>query len=808
MVLWKLAQLLYKKFPGKVFVTDKNQGPLSIPTYDKCKEPLQNCIALYPEVVVGNPLNAGTVIRYILNLPGVIGGSLFYPDSDQMFIYSKFFNQKMNYPQDRILTTPYLDYETFEDRHEKRSGKLFYKGKGTISTKLNAEDIGSAKSYDGVEGQKTLTNKLNKAEVLYSFDSITAMSDIARLCGCPVVIVPNNQYSKEDCQAIDTWDLDGICYGIENERIAKESISSDKIKGWFVQEEENFSTQLDNFIKITQSNLPMNATQSILNEGIEVSICCATYNQVNILPKAIESFLMQKTSFPFEIVIHDDASTDGTQELIKAYAAKHPNIRPIFQTKNQFKSTKKWPFGEHIYPQAKGRYIAECDGDDHWTDPLKLQKQYDFMESHPECSLCYHDYLIFEKGTYRNTSKPVPHYTRLELVSYPCKGYEIQTSTKFWRNIYTPERKQDFIDFTADVPTTIFNGMHGEAKYVSGIKPSIFWLKSPTSSWCSLPKDKMHKQTVELWQYLYNVIAKKGNPQWTALRQRFLPKVSNTDTIIISRAIYNKLDDSVGIGILSNHRLELIQRYFINSLKNQTDKEFTIYLVVGSEHNEATQKIKSLDWGSLNIKYIYTSDDLSDWKKSVCESKVWGRETDKGSPEDIIRNLDLPKTTIMARMDIDDWVSPGWISHMKHMAKTHNEDNFLINYQVFGQDPDGRLYKYNASHSRTRTSPFIALVQKSEQKIGPYETVHFQMGKLFNTVYTIPPSYVFMVIHEENRANKIYKDDKFYYEKEQLDNEGRSTKITKTDSLIKTSWRKKIAILDRSMIEQTGSLNG
>jgi hypothetical protein len=125
----------------------------------------------------------------------------------------------------------------------------------------------------------------------------------------------------------------------------------------------------------------------------------------------------------------------------------------------------------------------------------------------------------------------------------------------------------------------------------------------------------------------------------------------------------------------------------------------------------------------------------------------------------------------MARVDIDDWVAPGWISHMKYMANTINERRFLINYQVFGQAPDGRLYEFYAPHTKKRTSPFIAIIQKDEITTDIYECVHLRMGDFFDTVYTIPPSYAFMVVHGGNRSNQVYELDKFSYIRETINDQ-------------------------------------
>src|SRR5690554_5550369 len=119
-----------------------------------------------------------------------------------------------------------------------------------------------------------------------------------------------------------------------------------------------------------------------------VSISCITYNHAPYIRQCLDSFLMQECDFDFEILIHDDASTDGTQEIIKEYVQKYPNIiKPIFQTENQYSKGVRGIMARFNFPRAKGKYIALCEGDDYWTDPLKLQKQVDFLEKNPEYSL-------------------------------------------------------------------------------------------------------------------------------------------------------------------------------------------------------------------------------------------------------------------------------------------------------------------------------------------------------------------------------------------------------------------------------------
>lgn len=122
---------------------------------------------------------------------------------------------------------------------------------------------------------------------------------------------------------------------------------------------------------------------------ILVSICCMTYNHEKYIAQALDSFLMQETDFAWEIVIHDDASADGTADIIREYARRCPNIiKPLIQTENQQSRGIKVNTVFNM-PRSRGKYIAFCDGDDYWTDPHKLQKQITYMEANPGCSLSY-----------------------------------------------------------------------------------------------------------------------------------------------------------------------------------------------------------------------------------------------------------------------------------------------------------------------------------------------------------------------------------------------------------------------------------
>ena len=124
-----------------------------------------------------------------------------------------------------------------------------------------------------------------------------------------------------------------------------------------------------------------------------VSIVCHTYNHEKYIHKAIEGFLSQKTNFPFEIIIHDDASNDITTSILKDYKKKYPNlITLILQKENQYSiNTNIW--SEFTFPIASGKYIAICEGDDFWTDQNKLQMQVDFLEKNNQYVICWTNFV-------------------------------------------------------------------------------------------------------------------------------------------------------------------------------------------------------------------------------------------------------------------------------------------------------------------------------------------------------------------------------------------------------------------------------
>lgn len=189
-------------------------------------------------------------------------------------------------------------------------------------------------------------------------------------------------------------------------------------------------------------------------EQPKVIVWCLTYNQKDFIRDALDGFVMQKTSFPFEVVVHDDASTDGTTDIVVDYAQKFPDIiTPMVEQENQ------WQKGglKHIIDimndkHRRAQYIAFCEGDDYWTDPQKLQRQVDFLDSHPDYSMCFHS----AKKKYETDAKAWIDCEHIQDKDYDATdvfvNWTVPTASvlcrkeamDFYANLKHPERIQNY----------------------------------------------------------------------------------------------------------------------------------------------------------------------------------------------------------------------------------------------------------------------------------------------------------------------------------------------------------------------------
>ncbi|MFS8175263.1 glycosyltransferase [Vreelandella titanicae] len=226
-----------------------------------------------------------------------------------------------------------------------------------------------------------------------------------------------------------------------------------------------------------------------------VSVLCPTYNHAPYIEDALKGFVSQKTSFPFEVIVIDDASTDGTQNIIRKYAQEYPDlIYPIF---NEFNlKSKNKAITSDLKEIARGKYMAHCEGDDYWVDENQLQLQHDFMELNPEYSVCYHNAFVLKNDEVVSWSK-LPDsekrdFSQEDLLLNNCF---LLTMTRFVRKeVYfaAPISESPRLG-NGDNLTITRLGLAGKGKYMADIKPAAYRLHnhSAWSSKTSLDKSLM-----------------------------------------------------------------------------------------------------------------------------------------------------------------------------------------------------------------------------------------------------------------------------------------------------------------------------
>lgn len=202
-----------------------------------------------------------------------------------------------------------------------------------------------------------------------------------------------------------------------------------------------------------------------------MSVVCTTYNHELYIRECLNGFVIQRTNFPIEIIVHDDASTDSTVDIVKEYEDKYPHLfNNIYRTENWY-SQGKDILGYLSTQKARGKYIAICEGDDYWTDPLKLQKQVDFLEANAGYALVY-------TGVQKVNSNSEPMVRNmLKGVSgnitkyFFTQGNPIITASVCFRSKYLLEYGEEIkkIPFglkMGDLPLWIYISLHGKFKYI------------------------------------------------------------------------------------------------------------------------------------------------------------------------------------------------------------------------------------------------------------------------------------------------------------------------------------------------------
>ena len=202
-----------------------------------------------------------------------------------------------------------------------------------------------------------------------------------------------------------------------------------------------------------------------------VSVYCLTYNHEKYIRDALEGFVSQKTSFPFEVYVHDDASTDNTATIIKEYAKKYPGIiKPIYQIENQY--SKKVSIAKtFLYPLMKGKYIAICEGDDYWCNENKLQRQVDWLENHPDYSFCVHNTRLIDMrdGSEKTFNECIydKDISFEEIIQ--GGGAHFHTSSFMFRAEFRDVPDEFRLSGVGDYPRAIYMSLCGKVRYLHEI---------------------------------------------------------------------------------------------------------------------------------------------------------------------------------------------------------------------------------------------------------------------------------------------------------------------------------------------------
>ncbi|HAF30218.1 MAG TPA: hypothetical protein DCG75_14345 [Bacteroidales bacterium] len=291
-----------------------------------------------------------------------------------------------------------------------------------------------------------------------------------------------------------------------------------------------------------------------------VSILCITYNHEQYISQAIEGFLIQKTKFPIEIIIHDDASTDNTAIIIRSYEEKSPNLfYNIYQIENQF-SKGDGDVGKIAFSAARGKYIALCEGDDYWTDPYKLQKQVDFLEGNDNYGMTYSNVRIFyqaqNKFSYKNWAGKATTFNEL------INGNTITTMTAVFR-------KSLYEKYELDINPQQKNWLMGDYPlwlYIA-LKSKIYFLDDVTGVYRILNESLSHSIDIKKRE----TFVKSSN----SIKQFFLDfaKISYTKT-----TIEDNLNASLGTNALLMNNRKHAKNYFDKIVKLSTKNRIKLLI--------------------------------------------------------------------------------------------------------------------------------------------------------------------------------------------------------------------------------------
>lgn len=310
----------------------------------------------------------------------------------------------------------------------------------------------------------------------------------------------------------------------------------------------DFEQFKERYMKVPVEEYPNKVLKAIPEPVVSVHII--TYQHVDYIRDAIEGVLMQKTDFPFEIIIGDDESTDGTREICMEYADKYPNqIRLFLHKRENNISILGKP--SHIFQYAfnsynlRGKYVAVCSGDDYWTDPLKLQKQVQFMEENSNYSMTYHAVDIdFSDSKNKKLSESSTSFK-------PC--------TVLYRNIHERVPKQLLQVMNEDHFMNFMLSTIGESRLLNSISPSVY-RKHDGSMWSEEDEFLKHTNNINTVEKLIQVF--RNSPYKLRLQKQLIERLVKRERQF-GKTYHSKIDFLKKIK--SEHFFTLYIQYLIKN---------------------------------------------------------------------------------------------------------------------------------------------------------------------------------------------------------------------------------------------------
>lgn len=258
-----------------------------------------------------------------------------------------------------------------------------------------------------------------------------------------------------------------------------------------------------------------------MQNRIVVSIICDTYNHGPYIRDALEGFVKQKTNFTYEVLIHDDASTDQTAEIIREYEKRYPEIiKAIYQKENQYSQGIN-VVSEYQVPRIQGKYVAYCEGDDYWTDPDKLQKQFDAMESHPDVDMCAHAAMRRRARDGRNIGLIAPSNSETIFDTGTVirgGGDFVATNTLFFRSGLVTNPPAFRIKCPLDYALQIQGSMRGGMLYLP-YDMSVYRVSVPGSWTERIGNSVFYISQAEMIKDMLDMVDKETNYQYSSVIQ-------------------------------------------------------------------------------------------------------------------------------------------------------------------------------------------------------------------------------------------------------------------------------------------------